>query len=213
LALAGILDLDPSDALRHSKNLAPWVPIRAEGWFAIVSDHGLSTLFPEIKDAEERNCAGIKLIIDKIALSRPFENFKGNEITPERLRVHGHTRYMLNLITRNQPGDILILPGQLGRLHRGCSTRRTWERFEPNEFGLGSVACGSIILAHPNRLARQDELEMDCPGDIILDPDTDPKLVRCPFFDFYDGKVRYVAVWCGHTYYQYGSITAFVPDS
>jgi len=154
-AIAKIFSLNPSQALEFAKNL-PELPNGAEGWFAIPSDTGLQKLFPQITDPAERYCAGVQLVHTKIASSRSFYNYRDGQITPAQLRVHTRTAHTLDLIAENQPGDILIVAGQLGMRHRGRSVRRAREVFVSNEFGLGSLAVGSIVLTHPERIVGID---------------------------------------------------------
>jgi len=212
-ALAEILGLDPAQALEYAKNL-PELPAEAEGWFAIPSQSGLKKLFPKIENDAERYCAGVKLIHEEIATSRRFYNYRDGQITPNRLRVHARTAHALDLVAEHQPGDILVVASQLGMRHRGRSVRRARECFDSNEFGLGALAVGSIVLTHPNRLVvRWEELDMDCSGDEFDDPDADARFDRAPVFDFRDGKVRFDTRWCAGACGSCGSVSAFVPQS
>jgi hypothetical protein len=119
----------------------------------------------------------------------------------------------LNLIAETQKGDILIIAAQLGMRHRGRSVRRAREVFISNEFGLGSLAVGSIILTHPERLVRWEELDMDCAGD-EFDPDADGEFSHAPRFrfGFSDGKVEFVARRVGFACDAFGSVSAFLPQ-
>lgn len=211
-ALAEIMGLDPAQALEYAKNL-PELPARAEGWFAIPSSDGLKKLFPKIENDAERYCAGVRLVHEKIAASRKFYNWRDGQITPNRLRVHARTAHALDLVAEHQPGDILIVAGQLGIRHRGRSVRRARECFDSNEFGLGALAVGSIVLTHPNRLVRWEELDMDCSGDEFDDPGADDRFARAPCFGFSGGKVKFGANWFGHANGVYGSASAFVPQN
>ncbi|MDP3989235.1 MAG: hypothetical protein Q8P93_03310 [bacterium] len=211
-ALAEILGLDPAHALEYAKNL-PELPAGAEGWFAIPSSDGLKKLFPQIENDAERYCAGVRLVHEKIAASRKFYNYRDGQITPNRLRVHARTAHALDLVAENQPGDILIVAGQLGMRHRGRSVRRARECFDGNEFGLGSLAAGSIVLTHPARLVRWEELDMDCSGEEFDDPGADGRFGRAPIFRFRDGGVKFDAYRCGGAGKSFGSVSAFVPQS
>ncbi|OHA17076.1 MAG: hypothetical protein A3G52_01560 [Candidatus Taylorbacteria bacterium RIFCSPLOWO2_12_FULL_43_20] len=211
-ALAEILNLDSSNALEYAKNL-PELPAGAEGWFAIPSSNGLKKLFPQIENDADRYCAGVRLVHEKIAASRKFYNWSDRQITPNRLRVHARTAHALDLVAENQHGDILIVAEQLGMRHRGRSVRRARECFDSNEFGLGSLAVGSIVLTHPNRLVRWKELDMDCSGDEFDDPDADVRFDHAPFFIFNDGEVGFGTHWYDDAYESYGSVSAFVPQS
>lgn len=211
-ALAKILGLDQANALEYTKNL-PELPAGAEGWFAIPSSDGLKKLFPQIGNDAERYCAGVRLVHEKIATSREFYNHRDGQITPNRLRVHARTAHALDLIAEHQPGDILIVAGQLGMRHRGRSVRRARECFDSNEFGLGSLAVGIMILTHPERLSHHDDLWIDCAGDEFDDPDAVVRFAHAPYFYFHGGKVRFGTYWFGNASDFYGAASAFVPQN
>ncbi len=209
-AIAEIFGLNSNKALEFVKNL-PELPVGAEGWFAIPSDIGLQKLFPQITDRAERYCAGVRLIHEKIADSRSFYNYHEGQITPAQLRVHVRTAHALDLIAENQPGEILIVAGQLGMRHRGRSVRRAREVFVSNEFGFGSLVVGSIVLTHPERFVRWEELDMDCPGD-EFSSDADGSFSHAPIFYFYDGEVKFDARRVDYTNDYCGSTSGFVPQ-
>ena len=139
-------------------------------------------------DPAQKYCQAVQLVHAKIAASRPFYNYRERQITPAQLRVHAHTAHALDVIAKTQKGDILIVAAQLGVRHRGRSVRRAREVFVANEFGLGSFAVGSIVLTHPERLVRWEELDMDCPGDEFA-PDGDGGFSGAPCFLFCGGRV------------------------
>jgi len=209
-AITKIFNLDSAQALEYVKNL-PELPVGAEGWFAIPSDIGLQKLFPQIIDQAERYCASVRLIHEKIADSRSFYNYREEQITPAQLRVHTRTAHALDLIAENQPGDILIVAGQLGMRHRGRSVRRVREVFVANEFGFGSLAVGSIVLTHPERIVRWKELDMDCSGD-EFSPDAVGSFSHTPLFYFSGGEVKFFAYRVDSSCDLYGSASGFVPQ-
>ena len=208
-ALAKIFDLDPSQALEFAKNL-PALPEGAEGWFAIPSVDALAKKhFPEVTDPVQKYCQAVQLVHAKIAASRSFYNYREGQITPAQLRVHARTAHALDLIAETQKGDILIVPCQLGMRHRGQSVRRAREVFVANEFGLGSLAVGSIVLTHPERLVRWEELDMDCSGD-EFSPGADGGFSRSPCF-YFDGGVWFVARFVGVPPRDgFGSVSGFL---
>jgi hypothetical protein len=208
-AIAKIFGLDPSHAVEFVKNL-PALPEGAEGWFAIPSVDALAKKhFPEVTDPAQKYCQAVQLVHAKIAASRSFYNYREGQITPAQLRVHARTAHALDLIAETQKGDILIVAAQLCMRHRGKSVRRAREVFVANEFGLGSLAVGSIVLTHPERLVRWEELDMDCSGDEFA-PGADGDFSNAPIFYFDDGKVLFNAHWCDRAYELYGSASAFL---
>ena len=208
-AIAKIFDLDPSQARGFAKNL-PVLPDDAEGWFAIPSVDALAKKhFPEVTDPAQKYCLAVQLVHADLSSTRLFYNYREGQITPAQLRVHARTAHALDLIAETQKGDILIVAAQLGMRHRGKSTRRAHEVFVANEFGLGSLAVGSIVRTHPQRLLRWDELDMDCSGDeFFLGGDGGFSLA--PYFSFNDGEVRFGTVWVGGAYERFGSASGFL---
>ena len=208
-ALAKIFDLNPSHALEFAKTL-PELPNGAEGWFAIPSVDALAAKhFPEVTDPIQKYCQAVQLVHTNIADSRSFYNYREGQITPAQLRVHARTAHALDLIAETQKGDILIVAAQLGMRHRGKSVRRAREVFVANEFGLGSLAVGSIVLTHPERLVRWEELDMDCSGD-EFSPGADGGFSRSPCF-YFDGGVWFVARFVGVPPRDgFGSVSGFL---
>lgn len=210
-ALAKIFDLDPIHAIENARNL-PELPDGAEGWFAIPSVDALAKKhFSEVTEPAQKYCRAVRFIHEKIAASRSFHNYREGQITPDRLRVHARTAHALDLIAETQRGDILIVAAQLGMRHRGKSVRRAREVFAEGEFGLGSLAVGSIALTHPERLFRWEELDMDCSGDEFA-PDAARGFSSAPCFRFDDGKVRFLTAGLDRPYGHCGSVSGFVPQ-
>ncbi|HLD34380.1 MAG TPA: hypothetical protein VJB62_00805 [Patescibacteria group bacterium] len=208
-ALAKIFDLDPSQALEFAKNL-PALPKGAEGWFAIPSVDALAKKhFPEVTDPVQKYCQAVQLVHTKIATSRSFYNYREGQITPAQLRVHARTAHALDLIAETQKSDILIVAAQLGIRHHGKSVRRAREVFVANEFGLGSLAVGSIVLTHPERLVRWEELDMDCSGD-EFSPEADGVFSESPCFVFGDGGVGFGADFVDDPSRGFCSVSGFL---
>ena len=209
-AIAEIFGLDPAQALEYAKKL-PVLPEGAEGWFAIPSVDALAQKhFPEVTDSAEKYCRALQLVHQKIAESRSFTNWRNGQIDTAHIKVSLRTQEMMQKIAEQQKGDILIIAAQLGKRHGGRSVRRAREVFVVNEYGLTSVAIGSIVLVHPERLVRWEELDMDCSGDEFSD-DGDGRFGPAPYFCFSVGAefdsvdVSYASGLCG-------SSSGFVPQ-
>jgi len=204
-ALAEILGLDPANALEYAKNL-PELPNGAEGWFAIPK---WQTVAPTYAEAVQK-------VLDAIKQARngKFYNYRDGQIVNERLRQTAETEAVFQKLGNEQKDhDILVVAAQFGLRYRGRSVRRARECFDSNEFGLGSLAVGSIVLTHPDRLVRWEELDMDCSGDEFDDPVADARFGHAPFFRFRDGVVRFGTRWYGNASDFFGSVSAFVPQS
>lgn len=212
LVIAEAFGLDPTSALVYARNL-PALPDDAEGWFAVPSVAGLAKKhFPEVTDPAEMYCQAVQLVHAKIAASRSFYNYREGQITPAQLRVHARTAHALDLIAETQKGDILIVAAQLGMRHRGKSVRRARKVFVRSEFGLGSLAVDSILLTHPKRLVRWEELDMDCSGD-EFSPEADGDFSESPCFHFGVGKVVFDAEFVDNPRDLFGSVSGFLPGS
>ena len=209
-AIAEIFGLDGALALEYAKKL-PVLPEGAEGWFAIPSVDALAARhFPEVTDPGEKYCRALQLVHQKIAESRSFKNWRDGQIDTAHIKVSACTLEKMNQIATQQKGDILIIAAQLGKRHSGRSVRRAREVFVATEYGLTSVAGGSIVLVHPERLVRWEELDMDMAGDEFSDGG-DGQFGRAPYFCFC-GKAGFdtddVSVLSG----EYGSSSGFVPQ-
>ena len=210
-AIAEIFGLDPTQALEFAKNL-PELPEGADGWFAIPSvDALVAKHFPEVTDPAEKYCRAVQPVHQKIAASRRFYNYRERQITPAQLRVAVRTAHAFDLIAEVQKGDILIVAAQLGMRHRGRSVRRARGVFTANEFGLGSLAVGSIVLTHPERLVRWEQLHIDCAGD-EFSHGADGRFERAPCFSFDDVGVKFGAYWVSNAREYCGSASGFLPQ-
>ncbi len=192
MAIAKIYGLDPTVALKLAKSL-PNLPKGAEGNAAWPSVDILGKkYFPKVQSAEEKYCAVANLVLDKIGSSRSFYNYRKGELTANRFRVIARTANTIAQIEKAQKSEILIAPVQLGMLHRGRSVRRAREVFTPNEFGLETVIAGSIVLVHPERLVRFEELDMDLAGNEFA-PDADGEFSHAAYLYFRVDKAKFGA--------------------
>lgn len=207
-AIAKIFGLDSASALEYAKSL-PALPEGAEGWFAIPSVDALAVKhFPEVTDPAEKYCRALQLVHQKIAESRSFKSWRDGQIDTAHIKVSARTLEKMNQVIQQQRGDILIIAAQLGKRHGGRSVRRAREVFTANEYGLTSVAGGSIVLVHPERLVRWEELDIDMAGDEFSD-DGDGRFGRAPYFHFY-GKAKFGTLDVSNDYDRFGSASGFV---
>ncbi|TSC91868.1 MAG: Uncharacterized protein CEN92_174 [Candidatus Berkelbacteria bacterium Licking1014_96] len=209
-AVASIFGLDPTSTLEYAGNL-PALPDGAEGWFAIPSVDALAMKhFPEVTDPAEKYCRAVQLVHAKIAASRSFYNYRKGQITPDCLRVPARTVHAFEQIAQTQKGEILIVAAQLGLRHRGRSVRRAREVFVANEFGLGSLFVGAIVLTHPERYVRWEQLHTDCDDEFASDADGD--FSNAPYLHWFDGELEFNTYWVGNPNQYYGLVSAFLPQ-
>jgi len=210
-AIAKIFGLDPTDALQYVKNLSE-LPSGAEGWFAVPTVEAIAKKhFPKVTDRDEKYCRAIQLIHAKIAKMRSFYNHRAGQIIPAQLRLLARTAQALEKIAETQKGDILIIAAQLSMRHCGKSVRRAREVFVTNEFGLGSVAFGAIVLTHPKRFVRWEQLHADMAGDEFRES-ADGEFDEAPYFHFHVGGVEFGAYKVGDSGDRYGSASGFLPQ-
>lgn len=178
------------------------LPAGAEGWFAIPRPDKIA---PSYGEALEK----VLKIIDS---SRKFQNYRKGELGPDRLRTSARTVQYLNKIGETQTGDILIIPCQFGLKYRGKSIRRARELFNKiTEFGLGAFQIGCMLITHPDRAVRTEELDMDCAGDEYA-PGAGGGFSRSLFFSFGDGRLEFGDRWVGGADGRFGSVSGFLPQ-
>jgi len=213
--IAKIFGLDPKEALEFIKAL-PELPEGAEGWFAIPKVSAIAkNFFPELTNPTEQYCEAVSVVLCKIADSRDFYNhcsYRINEIVPLKFRQSARTTdFMEQFIESKQPGDIVIIAVQYGIKHRGESVCRARETFAGNEFGLGAFALGCMVLVHPNRYVRCEELDTDGAGD-EFSPYGDGVFSRAPYFSF-GVKLKFGTDDVSSVHGLYGSVSGFVQQS
>lgn len=211
ITIASILKLDPRDALEFIKSL-PTLPKGSEGWFAIpkVSAIGKNH-YPMITDSAELYCEAVKFVQSKLSNSRSFKNYNTDEIVPAQFRVHPITATFIADLESKQQGDIIVIPAQFGKYHRGKSVRKARENFADNEFGLGAFAVSSMIIVHPNRFNHWNVLDTDCPGDEFA-PSEDGIFSGAGFFTYCDERLEFVTEIISDAYESSGSATGFIPN-
>ncbi len=132
------------------------LPEGAEAWFAIPRWQALAPTYNE----------AVELVIETLGQQRKFANRVKGRLSAPYLRQTERSDRAQSILSQQQSGnDIQVVAAQLGRLHRGCSARRTRVIMLGNEFGLGAFAFGCILLTHPERLSTGDALMVDCGGD------------------------------------------------
>jgi hypothetical protein len=158
------------------------LPQYAEGWFAIPKWQMLAPAYGE----------AVEKVLAMIASKREFYNYLDDgQLGTEYLRQHAKTAEMFQKLGDEQKDyDILVVPTQFGVRHRGRSVRRAREVFQTNEFGLGAFAVGIMLLTHPKREVKWEQLHVDCAGD-EYSCETDGIFDSVPVFSFDDGKVEF----------------------
>ena len=157
------------------------LPDCAEAWFAIPRWEALAPTYSEAVD----------MVLDALYAQRKFSNRMQGKLSAAHLRSTERSERAMALLAGQQPGnDIIVAAAQLGRLHRGCSARRTRVIMKGNEFGLGVFAFGCILLTHPERMSMVDALMVDCGGD-EYSLGGDGVFDRVPLFEYDLGGLQF----------------------
>ena len=199
--IAEIFGLNSTEALEYVKNLLE-LPEGAEGWFAISRWDKVGTTYNR----------AVEIVLAKLGESRKVYNYRKGKLGEKYLRQHQRSINMWEKFYSEQSGDIIIVPAQFGLRHRGKSVRRARETFSINEFGLGIFASCCMLLTHPNRLQKYNELEFDCSGD-EYNWVADGGWSHCPGFYFNDGEVELYVYGVGDVNRYFGFASAVLLGS
>lgn len=177
----------------------------AEGHFAILRWQSIAATYPEA-------CQKLMDLAEKVYGKKRFKNWLEGRLDAKHLRQGQRSIAKFRALGEQQKGyDILVVQGQLGLRHAGCSPRRADERFLGNEFGLGLFGNLCIILTHPERLSTREELWIDCTGD-EFSPDADGQFEDVPYLYFYVGKFQLDSYWFVNAHDNDGSSSGFLPQ-
>lgn len=176
------------------------LPDGAEAWFAIPRWEALAPTYNE----------AVELVMEALGKQRKFANRMLGKLSAAHLRPTERSARALALLAEQQPGsDILVVAAQLGRLHRGCSARRTRVIMLGNEFGLGAFAFGCILLTHPERMSMVDALMVDCGGD-EYSLGADGVYDRVPLFEYDLGGLQFSVFYNDRSRNLWGSPSGFL---
>jgi hypothetical protein len=157
----GILqDIFPGLGVANEKITRRAHPRRSEGWF----------VYPRWELIAPTYSQACEIALQELGktLGSRFYNGLVDELRPDnfgnsRLVLHERTLVKLQKIGDQQKGfGLLAFPAQFGRLHGGCSARRTVEVLREKEFGLGLFHVCIMLITHPNRLMSRDDLWAGC---------------------------------------------------
>ncbi|MDP1719276.1 MAG: hypothetical protein Q8L24_02525 [bacterium] len=192
--------LFPGVGFHDEKELDRPLPEGAEGPFAVPRWEKIAPTYGE----------AVEKVFAMIASKRKFRNYRESQLGPQYLRQTGHSKRFWKQIGEEQKDhDILVVPCQFGLRHKGRSVRRACEVMSANEFGLGAFAVGVMLLTHPERLARYEDLWIDCAGD-EYSFSAGSQFDYAPIFSFVGGLVRFGAYWRGGAGGYRGSASGFL---
>ena len=146
----------------------------AEAWFAIPRWQALAKTYNE----------AVEMVLGVLATRRKLQNRIIGRLGPTYLRQSERSKLAEQILADQQQGhDLMVIAGQFGMLHRGCSARRARVAMAGNEFGLGVFAVACMLLTHTERLSSDEALMIDCGGD-EYSVRNDYTFDRVPLFDY-----------------------------
>jgi hypothetical protein len=191
--------LDCSQALNRSKAMVQ-LPENAEGNFVYPWWGAIGKTYAE---ATEK-------VAQELVRVHNMKNWLEKHLTVGHLRQYEHSRLSLEAIRQKQPGDFQVFPAQFGILHRGESVRLVRDILLPKEFGLGPYEVGIMLLTHPERLQRYEDLFVECSG-AEYDYNAEGQFPSAPVFLFNVGRPNFAYHLVGHPHVHYGAASAFLP--
>jgi hypothetical protein len=151
-------------------------------------------------------------MFEPIGDSRTFKNWRKGEMGEKYLRQSKRSEAMFAQLAETQEGDIILVPIQFGKRHRGKSVRRARETFTSNEFGAGSFIGAVVNYTHPKREQVWEQLHQDFAGDEYRF-DGDDDWTCAPLLLWNGGRLRFGARGADVAYVRYGSVSLFLPKS
>lgn len=231
--IAESFGLSPVPALAYVEQILPKlrIPNGAMGWAAIPTVDGLMRHYHPTRNCRWRYRCALERCFEAMLSRLPMRTFWSCGDHFEKsdmsfgIRTSDRTARALDLVAEQQPGDILILPVRLGGSFGYMAPATMSQSFvgsghQPDklsagdEFGLTSLAVGSILLSHPKRFLAQFTQDILCLGDEFVADPNDETFTHVPFFGVYgneyDDYVSYAAIWL--TDWSRSEIaTAFIP--
>ena len=177
------------------------LPARAE-WTAI----------PRWEKIGATYCGAIRKIFSLIASERRFSNTCKDALNDRSLLQTGKAMDAWKRLGEEQSGDILIVATQFGMRYRGCSVRCATDSMASYEFGLGTFAVSCMLLTHPKREVKWQQLHPECGGDYFI-PITGEQLVRTPVFSFRSGELKLDSVQIDNPGEGFGCASGFLPQA
>jgi len=212
--IAKLFNLNPQHAYAFMRNLPLELPDGAEGWFAIPSIDALGgrQFVWKVKNPKERLCRATNAVLVKIGELREFYNHFNHlyvQLTPDRFHLNEWTAHALDVLAEQQKGDVWIVGGQFGERYAGKFVSVVRQVMGGAEFGAHTVAAGSMLLTHPERLVSYNDLWFDAPGD-EFDPGGGGLFDNASYFTFIK-RVEFSMRFVNHSGGFCGSVSLFLP--
>jgi hypothetical protein len=177
------------------------LPLRAE-WAAIPRWEKVGATYSE----------AIQKVFSLIARERRFTNTCKDRLNDRSLMQTGKAIDAWKKLGEEQSGDILIVATQFGIRYRGCSVRCATDSMYSYEFGLGIFAVACMLLTHPKREVKWEQLHPECGGDYFA-PIPGEQLVRTPLFSYRSGELKLDSVQIDNPGDGFGCASGFLPQA
>jgi len=149
-------------------------------------------------------------VLNAISKQRSFYNYCEGAIGADRLILSKRTVQFWDEIAREQNNyDVMVIPAQFGRFHRGRSIRRAVEVMLDEEFGLDPLSVAIMILTHPERFGKYDDLCVDCSGCEYDFPESTTSWSSSLSFSFGDDKLVLSSRPIIRAREDYGTVSGF----
>ena len=157
--------------------------------------------------------AALLNVLAAIAKQRKFYNYREGALGADRLRLTKRTTQFLEKIAAEQKDhDIMVIPAQFGIKHRGRSVRRAIEVMSAEEFGLDPFSVAIMILTHPERFEKYEDLCADCAGGEYDYPGGTARWSSALCFDFSGDKLCLSSRQLDVAGNGFGSASGFSPQ-
>lgn len=138
----------------------------------------------------------LQKVLDAIKSTRPFYNWREGKLDTSYLRQSPLKKVIPEIVS-----------AQFGMNHKGESVERMRSN-KKEELLFGAYEVGIMLLTHPDRLTKYEDLFIDCSGD-EYSYDAGSDFSDAPYFYWGDGKLyfdmKFVDDACGY----FGSVSGF----
>jgi len=177
------------------------LPEEAEGLWVI----------PLIQDIVPLQCEypynyAVDFVLERLGRTRELTNRRQDKTDHIYLQQREHSRCLWNQLMLAQGNGKLtpVVPAQFGIMHRGESVNYVWEDVIDNEILFGVYPIGVMLLTHPEREQKWEQLHIDCAGDTYASDEV--PIFSCDKSLFFaTGKKNLQSK-------QFGSVSGFIPQ-
>lgn len=166
----------------------PLLPTGAEEYFLIPSWRKIAPTYPE----------AVQKALNALKSTRPFYNLQEGQIDAKHLRQRTELKQE-------------IIAAQFGEMFKGSSiydVRISVEAKRNSQVLFGTYEVAIMLLTHPDRLTKYEDLWIDCPND-EWSWNGDGDFSLAPVFGFGGGDLRFVAGCVDGARDGYGSGSGF----